>query len=192
MKHPETTFYLVRHGESENNVEGILSSWPEKRIFHLTENGREQAKKAGERLIGKQATRIYSSPITRALETARIVSGIIGTDIVVDERLRETDFGIYDCESHDIRFKKYASDLDRIDTDDREIEGLRKVRDRIGKFIDDVIRNDAGKKIVIVSHGDPLELMRGILLGQTIEESLLEWAPENASVTEVLFDSQES
>ncbi|MBP9751397.1 MAG: histidine phosphatase family protein [Candidatus Moranbacteria bacterium] len=190
MNHPETTFFLVRHGQSENNVLGLLSSWPEKRIFHLTEKGREQAVVAAEKLQGKEIAKIYSSPITRALETARIISVATGIDIVVDERLRETDFGIYDGMSPKVRTAKYATDLDRIDTDIAEIEGLRHERERISAFLVDVMKNDVGKKIVVVSHGDPLELLHGILLGQTIEESLLEWAPENASVTEMMFNGE--
>jgi len=87
-----------------------------------------------------------------------------------------------------IRTAKYATDLDRIDTDIAEIEGLRHERERMNAFLADAMKNDAGKKIVVVSHGDPLELLHGLLLGQTIEESLLEWVPENASVTEMVFN----
>jgi broad specificity phosphatase PhoE len=190
MDSSETTFFLVRHGESENNVKRLLSSWPEKQIFHLTEKGREQATAAAEKLRGKEIMKIYSSPITRALETARIIADVVGVDIVQDERLRETDFGIYDGKSPDVRSAKYATDLDRIDTDAWELEGLRNVRNRVGAFLEEIMRSDSGKNIVIVSHGDPLELLHGMLLGQTIEESLLEWAPENASVTEMMYDGQ--
>lgn len=183
-----TVFYLVRHGESENNVANLLSSWPEKRIFHLTEKGRLQVRAAGEKLRDRGIAKIYSSPITRALETARILSAATGIDIIVDERLRETDFGIYDCGPVKVRSAKYATDLDRIDTDENDLEGLRGVRRRIESFIGDVVKRDAGTRIVIVSHGDPLELLHGALRGQGIEESLREWAPKNASVTEVIFD----
>jgi len=182
----ETTFYLVRHGEAEHNVLGILSSWPEKRIFHLTENGKLRVSAVAEELSDKKIGKLYSSPITRTLETARIISERIGVGITVDERLRETDFGVYDCGTFAARDEKYATDLDRLDTDIAEIEGLRHVRERIVSFLGDVMNRDAGEKIVIVSHGDPLEVMRGVLLGQTLEESLLDWAPEKGSMTEVV------
>jgi broad specificity phosphatase PhoE len=185
----ETTFYLVRHGEAEHNVLGILSSWPEKRIFHLTEKGRTKVSETAEELSEKGIGKLYSSPITRTLETARIISERIGIGIVVDERLRETDFGVYDCGSFEARAMKYVTDLDRLDTDIAEIEGLRHVRERIVSFLTDIMKSDAGKRIVIVSHGDPIEVMRGVLLGQTLEESLLDFAPKKGSVTEVIVSS---
>ncbi len=85
--------YLIRHGESEANkihqIQGHMNS-------PLSELGREQAKSAGEKLLADQITfdTIYSSDLSRAIETVQIITGILGVkDIIFDERLREMNLG---------------------------------------------------------------------------------------------------
>lgn len=185
MSDATVTFFLVRHGEAEGNVKGILCSWPEKHIFHLTETGRKQAAEAARRLASGGVDRIYSSPITRTLETAQAISEATGVGIETDERIRESDFGLYDGGAAVAMTAEYPADTDRIDTDEREIESLRSVRARVEAFLADVLKNDAGKKVVVVSHGDTLEVLYGLLHGQTLEESATGWYPETGSVTEM-------
>jgi broad specificity phosphatase PhoE len=85
--------YIVRHGESEYNAKGLLAGITD---IPLTDTGREQARQAGAQLAQLGITRIVSSPLVRAYETARIIADTIGFDpeaIIVDERLHERNFG---------------------------------------------------------------------------------------------------
>lgn len=71
LQHP-TRFYFLRHGESAGNVEGKMQGHRDR---HLTERGREQARKTAAWFAENGITfdHIYSSPLIRAAETAREV-----------------------------------------------------------------------------------------------------------------------
>jgi ribonuclease H / adenosylcobalamin/alpha-ribazole phosphatase len=80
----------MRHGQTAASMRGVYSSRPD---VPLTETGREQAHRAAERLRDAGLDAIRASPFDRARETADAVSGAIGVSIVLDERLREIDYG---------------------------------------------------------------------------------------------------
>jgi len=86
--------YLARHGQNEDNVNGILNGH---RDLPLTDLGREQAREAG-RLICERCLRfdvVYSSPLVRAFETAQIIAEIASTPApVVHPLLIERNFGV--------------------------------------------------------------------------------------------------
>jgi broad specificity phosphatase PhoE len=82
--------WLVRHGESTWNAEGLLQGRADP---PLTDLGREQARRVGQRLAASQIQALYCSPQRRALETARIIGHYLGLEPEPDERLREYDIG---------------------------------------------------------------------------------------------------
>ena len=83
-------FYLVRHGESEWNAENRLCGRTD---VPLSEGGRRQAKSLAERLKSIPFEALYSSPLERALETARLISESVGLQPAPDQRLVELDYG---------------------------------------------------------------------------------------------------
>jgi len=82
--------YLVRHGETELSSEHAYSG---RRDVPLTERGRAQAREAGERLRGAGVDAIYSSPLGRAVDTARAIEELTGAPLKIDDRLVEIDYG---------------------------------------------------------------------------------------------------
>ena len=90
----ETGFLFLRHGQSESNLAGLIGGATD---YELTEQGREQARSAGERLNGHDVTAIYTSPLSRAFETAQIVSEAMGNIAVeVYHDLRERSLGVWE------------------------------------------------------------------------------------------------
>ncbi|MBI2629581.1 histidine phosphatase family protein [Candidatus Pacearchaeota archaeon] len=89
---------ITRHGETEGNVKRILADISDP----LTSNGIKQAKAVSERLKSEHLDVIFSSPIIRAKETAKIIAKNhpITKFIVVDE-LKEMDLGSYLNKSFD-------------------------------------------------------------------------------------------
>lgn len=61
--------YMIRHGESETNRNKKWSGWMD---VHLTDKGKEDAKKAGDFLKNISFEKIYTSDLSRAIETAKI------------------------------------------------------------------------------------------------------------------------
>ena len=82
----EATLYLVRHGEVHNPDHVVYSDLPG---FGLSERGRAQAEAAAERLAGASVARVLSSPLERALETARLIARPHGLTPEVDPQLTE-------------------------------------------------------------------------------------------------------
>jgi broad specificity phosphatase PhoE len=82
--------YVVRHGETERSAQKEYSG---RRELPLTERGREQAREVGERLRGAGVDAIYSSPLSRAADTARAIADATGAPLKIDERLTEVDYG---------------------------------------------------------------------------------------------------
>jgi alpha-ribazole phosphatase len=82
--------FLVRHGET---------TWNKDRRFQgrldvpLNDLGREQARALAEEARGEQIAALWSSPLSRARETAEIVGAALGLEPRLDDRLEEIDVG---------------------------------------------------------------------------------------------------
>lgn len=82
---------FARHGESQANISHEISN---RGLRHpLTQKGREQAALLAQRLESESITRIYSSPVLRAIETSVIAANHLCVDYDVTEALREYDMG---------------------------------------------------------------------------------------------------
>lgn len=148
--------FLVRHGESEGNKEqrfiGANGKYP------LTDMGKVQAENAARVLKNYdlvQTTRLFTSPVTRALETAGTISNKLVIDYVEDVRLRELELGeLEDLEKTEVR-SKYASVIQNFSEKPSvcEIPGgesIPEVQQRILSFVYD--RLDEGTDVIIVAH----------------------------------------
>ncbi len=82
--------YLARHGQTAYNLEGRFQG---QQPIPLDELGRAQARELAERAVPYEFAALWSSPLTRALETALIVGRRLGLDPRQDSRLMETDAG---------------------------------------------------------------------------------------------------
>ena len=82
---------FVRHGEAQNNTKDILSSTISG--YPLTLKGIRQVEATASQLKGVKLSGIFSSPVLRAMQTAKIINRYHGLDIKVDSRLRELSFG---------------------------------------------------------------------------------------------------
>lgn len=83
--------FLTRHGESQANMERIISN---RDLPHaLTAKGRAQAMALAEQLATERMTAIYTSPILRAQETAQLIGERLGVPVSTSDALREFDCG---------------------------------------------------------------------------------------------------
>lgn len=86
-------FYVLRHGQTDWNLQARLQGSTD---IPLNDMGREQARHAAEVLNGHGITKIISSPLSRALETARLVGNRLALEPVLDGRLIERNFGLFE------------------------------------------------------------------------------------------------
>jgi broad specificity phosphatase PhoE len=183
---PSTTFYLVRHGQAESNALGILSSYPEtpgRTVRHLTDEGVKLVTETAEKLKDEGIDVIIASPLTRTVETAQIISEATGVEVLQDIRLRETDFGLYNASPASQFFKVYSEPEKRLMTDGSDgVESYEDIRKRVTSILDDVKKEFAGKKVVLVSHGDTLEQIHGVLKEESLEVTARSWSPKTGSM----------
>lgn len=85
------TLIFVRHGESEANVDHVIANRESNHC--LTPLGRDQARQVAGALREANITRIFTSPIMRALQTAEILHLALGAPLTVRSQLREFDCG---------------------------------------------------------------------------------------------------
>jgi broad specificity phosphatase PhoE len=147
------TIYLVRHGESTLNREGILQS-RDINVGPLTEKGRLEALCAARFLKNntKGISRIIASPLLRARETASIIAGEIKVDLTIDERVREVEMGKWEMmKINDIGpdFLKYSRNPLKYPP-----PGGEDAESVLGRMIN--VINEAKENIVVVSHYQPI------------------------------------
>lgn len=85
-----TRLLLLRHGESQGNVERRLQGTAP---YPLTELGRRQGEELAARVLTEGADILYTSPTQRAFETGEIIAAATGLPLRVLDGVREYDFG---------------------------------------------------------------------------------------------------
>ncbi len=157
--------YFVRHGESEANIQHVISN--RESPFGLTERGRQQAATLAEKLRDIPITATYSSPVLRAKETTEILSQSFHLPYQIAEALREYDCGILEEKSDEESWKLHreiAEDWTLNHNYLRKPEGgesFLDIKKRFTLFIESFASNSLHTQdhILFVSHGGLLQLM---------------------------------
>ena len=160
--------YIIRHGETEMNRKNVLLSRTD---CPLSERGMEQVWEAAALLSGICFDRIYSSPLIRALQTARIL--VPDREPIIDERLIEMDSGPYEGMSlNDLPPEVVTFFADFVHNPaPKGMEPLEDVVKRAGRFMEECCRTTAD--ILITTHAIA---MKGILEYLTPDSHGSYWA----------------
>ncbi len=158
---------LVRHGRTAWHEEGRYAGTAD---IPLDEFGQEQAKRVATLLKGSEVDVIYSSPLSRCLELATLVSYEHGLEVVVDERLREIDLGRWDGEMMQDIVKKDGEILKKWIADPSLVtvpggESLIAVQERAMAWLGEVSTLHPDGNIVASSHGGPIRAIIAAVLG---------------------------
>ena len=159
--------YFVRHGESEANIQHVISN--RESSFELTPRGRGQAKALAENLKDIPITAIYSSPVLRARETAEILSQSFHLPSQVTKALREYDCGILEEKSDEASWKLHseiAEDWILYHNYLRKPEGGESFLDIQNRFLPFIesLKQVNDEHILLVGHGGLFHLMLPLIL----------------------------
>jgi isoleucyl-tRNA synthetase len=164
------TYIVMRHGESESNISGILNS-DNSIPKPLTEIGREQARETAKKLKGK-IDLIITSPLVRTKETANIVAEITGIkEVIVDESIQEVQAGEFN-KKPDSDYQHFASLVERFEKTPRQGENLTQIKQRMGDFIHRIDSAHKGKRILVITHEYPAWLLFSAVLGLTPKQAV--------------------
>ena len=157
-------FRVMRHGQSKANEAGVIVSTIEsdrRGDYGLSEPGVRQARAAAEACGLPPDTVICSSDFSRARETAQIVRACLGAaEVNLTEALRERCFG--DLEGTPVAnyARVWASDGLASDHGRDGVEPVAAVLDRATALVADLERRYSGRDILLVSHGDTLQILQ--------------------------------
>jgi 2,3-bisphosphoglycerate-dependent phosphoglycerate mutase len=168
MTHKNGILIMVRHGQSQWNLENRFTGWVD---IHLTAEGEAEAKRAGELLRGYQFERAFTSALKRAQETLRIILETTGqTNVLIerDEALNERHYGDLQGLNKAETALKFGDEQVHLwrrsyDVQPPGGESLKDTRARAWPYFEQHILPlvEAGQTILVVAHGNSL---RGIVM----------------------------
>jgi len=162
-----TRLYMVRHGATpltgEDRFSGAVG-------VDLSDEGRRQAERLGERLRGEGITAIYASPLARTLETARLVAGRSGLPIETRDGLREISHGRWEGLTraevearHGAEYAAWEEDPFTFAPEGGE-SGVA-VLARALPVVREIVTAHVGGRVVLVSHKATIRLLLSSILG---------------------------
>jgi len=184
--------FLIRHGQSEGNVDhNIYAKKPDNKI-ELTTKGVSQAKNAGKvlrEMIGDETVRFFVSPYRRAQQTYHNIAESFDDNQCTyreEPRLREQDWGNFQDPDQVLKCReerrKFGSFYYRLPNG----ESGSDVYDRVTSFWSTIIREFKYKNclenFVMVSHGITLRLFLMRYFKWTVDEMQATWNLENCQI----------
>lgn len=160
--------YLVRHGETASNVEGL---WQGRQGDDpLTERGRSQSQAAAEALTGSDASAIYASDLRRAVETAEIIGARLGLPVRTHSGLREYDFGELEGATTSEVLARWKGLLVQWRTDpSAKPPGGESATDftlRVGAALHEIVGMHNSERVIVVAHGGSISVGLAVLVGE--------------------------
>lgn len=161
-----TRLFLVRHGATSATAEDRFSG---SSGAELSEEGRWQAQRLGERLLRHEITAVYSSPLSRALDTARIVASHCRLEVNQRDGLREIGHGHWEGRKRDEVEREFADEYGAWDADPFTFAPLGgesgvSVLARALPVIREIVTTHPGGQILVVSHKATIRLVLSSLL----------------------------
>jgi len=181
-----TAITFLRHGEAKCNEAGILNSDINNKDNELTEKGTAGVELAMEKFEDYDV--IYASPMLRTKQTAEMVNKKLKLDIKYDERLTEVGVGDFEGKAH-TEFLDFRKDswADWQDGTPQNIESFSGLKKRVFEAIDEIVKANPGKKVLIVTHGDVIRMAQGFHQALTNEEIIDLVYPKTANTLTVKF-----
>jgi 2,3-bisphosphoglycerate-dependent phosphoglycerate mutase len=186
-----TRITAIRHGETAWNVDTRIQGQLD---IGLNAKGRWQAERAGAALAGDDIDVVYSSDLRRAHETAEAVAKPHGLAVQTNQALRERGFGEFEGKTfaqieavmpeQSLLWRKRVPDFAPPGG-----ESLLQMRERVLACIRLLVQRNAGKHIVLVSHGGVMDALYRAATGLDIQAART-WDLHNAAVNRLLWNGE--
>lgn len=157
-----TRLVLVRHGETDWNVEGRYQGQADP---PLNAKGLAQAAQVAQELKGVGIDVIYSSPLKRAWQTAEIIARELGVPLYPEPRLMEIHQGDWQGRLRAEIAAKYPELFRRWLTEPWRVtppggESLQQVQRRVYEAVHEILRRHRGQTVALVTHRIPIALLK--------------------------------
>lgn len=175
---------LVRHGETLHNVAGIVQGWGDSALSEL---GQQQVQRLAGRVAALRPNAIFSSPLDRAMATARPIAAATSLQIQTLDDLREICLGDWEGLSyadvrrdHEAAFRRWIDDPDAVCP---QGESHNDVLRRMQRAFEHIAASGNGQPLraVVVTHGTAIRIAATALLNLPVTASR-RFAQDNAAV----------
>jgi probable phosphoglycerate mutase len=162
-----TRLHLIRHGSTTLSAEDRFAGAID---VPLSDEGKAQASRLGQRLACTKLAALYASPLSRTVETARLIGGPQGLEPRLDAGLREIAHGHWEGLRRQEVEQKYANEYEAWETDPftfapPEGETGLAVMARALPVIREIVLRHRGENVAVVSHKATIRLILSSLLG---------------------------
>ena len=157
--------FVARHGKTVWNEQNRVCGRTD---VELTEKGIDQAKMLAQEAKQQKLDIIISSPLKRARETAEIVAGECQIPVVIEDRLIEQDYGIY--EGVDRKDEAFLSNKRNFAYKYPGGESMMQVACRVYGLLDEIKEQYAGKTVLLVCHGGVCRIINTYFCDMTNDE----------------------
>jgi probable phosphoglycerate mutase len=167
MSSGSTRVFLVRHGATTLSAEDRFAGETD---VALSDLGREQARLLAQRLMNEKIAAVYASPLSRAVETARILAEPHALEIQTRDGLREISHGHWEQMTRrevEERFPKEAAEWECDPFTFAPVGGESglAVTARALPVLIQMVRENPGATVLVVSHKATIRLLLSSLLG---------------------------
>jgi len=179
----QNQIYVMRHGESVNNVLGVESCRFETQTqFGLTDDGRAQVVATGHG--APQFDIVYSSPFRRAIETAQIVTEQQNIELSIEHDLHEfklpTELDQQPYEVAETIIHEPTNDINHTPLNGGESFDI--MHERMKQALSAIDARHENSTILLVSHGSPVEALIQIMKNKNTGFGPFEELPKNAEI----------
>lgn len=165
-----TRLLIARHGQTDHNVVGRLQGQVD---IPLNETGKAQAQQLARALDGMHIDRIVSSPLSRAVNTARPLADALGLGIDTDAAFIERGFGDWEgltgAEIRERWPEKYAAWRAQEPLPEVGLEDRGDVGRRFASAARDLVADNPGSTVLVLSHGAAMRAGITGLIGLDID-----------------------
>ena len=145
---------LIRHGETDWNTQQVFRGRAD---VPLNKVGMAQAEAVGASLHNSDIGALYSSPLSRALDTAHLLTKGRNLEIALEESFIDIDFGAWQGLSHQKVKEEYTDLYTTWLRSPHKVtfpngESLEEVEVRSKKALEKIVENNPGRTVAIVSH----------------------------------------
>ena len=137
--------YVIRHGQTNTNKHHQVNG---RKDSKLTLIGKLQAIKTGIKLTDKKFDLVFSSPLSRAVKTAHLITT---GPVIIDPRLIERSYGKFEgIKKKDFPYREYWKYHKNLS--DNDVESVKEVVKRAEKLIKDLKKKYSNKTVLLVTH----------------------------------------
>lgn len=168
--------FLVRHGQTDDNIKNLMQGWKD---TPLNETGKSQANQLISFFETQKIDIIYSSDLSRAYETARIIAKSLNKQVFLDKQLREMYLGSWEGHSWQEIEAEFSYFLGKPENEKNALnihsgESYIEFQLRSFEVFKKIVKNHTSKNIMIVTHGGVIReiIARIMKINQTQKDAI--------------------